>query len=381
MEEPQQLKEDSGDYFRDPNAARYPKYPTEPAVQAVLAEQPDFPTTGVDIFACGSTVGNLLRFVRGVDKAFRFNVEVVGNTVFFVRKEKAPTELIPDVRGYGHTFPESYTTWEPDVKGSESHQRIVKYTFGGIKCIIRFESDGYHRDLVPKVEARKPKSSGRQEPDAETDLASVMNAASFGSLSQKSSSSDDALQIKPGGQRIPQNAIFDLKTRSAWKEIDMTEIYPRLWVSQISNFIIGYHTRGTFEDIRKQDIRTDLNDWAKENQDALGRLHNLIHKIINYAKGTSNEKLEICRTDLDVLEIRKQAGDGCDALSPAVKSKWTQGKDPPPNTPPASAQEKSQNKLNEKSLLDPWAFDDDDDDEPDFTACSVGCGYCGHCTY
>lgn len=122
----EKLKEDHGEYFRDPNAARYPTHPMEPAVRAILAECPEFPTTSVDIFACSSTIGNLLRFVSGEEKQFRILVEAIGDSVFFERRENSPTELIPNVRGFGHTFPEAYTSWDAEVKGSISHQRIIK---------------------------------------------------------------------------------------------------------------------------------------------------------------------------------------------------------------------------------------------------------------
>ena len=151
LQEPRQLKQDRGDYFRDPNAAKYPTYPIEPAIRTVLAESSDLPNTKIDLFACRSTVGNLLRFVRAVDKPFRFDVEVAGNTVFFIRKEKSPTELIPGVHGYGYTFPESYTTWERDVKSSENSQRLITYDFNGLRRIIRFESDGYFTNIVSKA--------------------------------------------------------------------------------------------------------------------------------------------------------------------------------------------------------------------------------------
>ena len=82
-----------------------------PVVQSVLHLYPDFPTGSTDIVACGSTLGNLLRFVRGQDKPFRFLAQVIGNTVFFLRKENDPRELIPDVRGYGHSSPEANMTW------------------------------------------------------------------------------------------------------------------------------------------------------------------------------------------------------------------------------------------------------------------------------
>src|SRR5437764_7357210 len=128
-------------------------------------------------------MGNLLRFVRKIDKPFRFHVEVVGNTVFFIRREISPTELIPNVRGYGHTFPEAYTTWETDARGSESHQRIVMYTFGGLKCLVRFESDGYLRDLVPSNGPQKSHTSRKSAESCEdTNPTSLFEAFSLTSL-------------------------------------------------------------------------------------------------------------------------------------------------------------------------------------------------------
>jgi hypothetical protein len=141
-----QLKPDSGDVFRDINAAHYPSYPVEPALRSILALQPDFDFQSVDVVGCGSTIGNLLRFAGSTAKPFRFDVDVIGDTVFFVRRENSPTELIKDVRGYGHTFPENYTSWEPETRGSVSHQRIIQYEFGGLRFLVRSETDGYVRD-------------------------------------------------------------------------------------------------------------------------------------------------------------------------------------------------------------------------------------------
>ncbi|KAI6312261.1 hypothetical protein MCOR23_008674 [Pyricularia oryzae] len=56
--------------------------------------------------ACGSTMGSLVRMV------------------FLIRKENSATELITGLQSYGHSFPEHYTAWEREVKGSKSHQRI-----------------------------------------------------------------------------------------------------------------------------------------------------------------------------------------------------------------------------------------------------------------
>ena len=62
-----QLREDSGRYYRDKNAAKFPNHPFAPAITACLASSPSV-LDDVDVVACGSTLGNLLRFVRGQDK-------------------------------------------------------------------------------------------------------------------------------------------------------------------------------------------------------------------------------------------------------------------------------------------------------------------------
>jgi hypothetical protein len=136
------LQEDNGTYYRDPNAAQYPDYPLAPAVKATLDAIGSKPVN-TDIFACGSTLGHLLRFTRGADKAFRLSVQAIGKTVFLIRKENDPKELIEGVRGFGHSFPDAYTSWPSEVKGSETHQRIVQYQLGGLQCLVRFECDGF----------------------------------------------------------------------------------------------------------------------------------------------------------------------------------------------------------------------------------------------
>ncbi|KAF3483473.1 uncharacterized protein GIQ15_02797 [Arthroderma uncinatum] len=60
-----QIKPDTGEYFRDLNAARYAAHPMQPAVQAVLHQNPVLSASDVDIFTCASVLGNLSRFVRG----------------------------------------------------------------------------------------------------------------------------------------------------------------------------------------------------------------------------------------------------------------------------------------------------------------------------
>ncbi|GME65997.1 Geranylgeranyl pyrophosphate synthetase [Neofusicoccum parvum] len=365
LEEPKQLEEDAGQYYRDPNAAHYPEYPIEPAARAIFAHDASFSTNEADIFACGSTLGNLLRFVRKMDKPFRFTVEVVGNTVFFVRRENSPTEVIPGVRGYGHTFPEAYTTWEENTKGSQSHQRLVKYNFSGLNCIVRSESDGYLKDLDPDPSAHETSSLHPASP------------------------METRLELQAGGRLVPQEALFDLKTRSVKrKDRDVLgEEVGRLWVSQTPNFILAYHDRGLFDDIVVQNIRKDIDKWEAENQDTLRQLAALVRQIAAIAKSRVDGRVEVRRKDIDVLEIREQMSDAPTALPDELKLRWAAAAT---EKPPDSSDDASIGDENDKQYLssdedfdrdDPWLGSDDESDR-DYTACSADdCGYCGHCRY
>ncbi|KAK3706486.1 hypothetical protein LTR37_012696 [Vermiconidia calcicola] len=301
LDEPIRLKEDSGDYFRDPNAARCPDHPIEPAVRAILAQHPDFLMQNVDVFACGNTMGNLMRFVRNQDGDFRFVVEAVGNTVFFVRRENAPDERIPNVKGYGHAFPENYTQWKEDVAGSVSHQRMITYTFGGKKFIIRSEADGYLPDELADGEG-----SNSITVDIPTDMTS--------------------LSMHHAGATIPQSAIFDLKTRSVMRkgEDHLDEHIQRFWVNQTPNLILAFHDRGLFSDIRVESVRFRVEAWEHEYEKVLQRLSNAVDKTVAFVKSTPDGRCEVRRSSKDsgVLEIRDVGGEAPSALPGDLRKRW-----------------------------------------------------------
>lgn len=315
--EPYQLQEDKGIYYRDRNAACYPDHPLEPAVVSVMKMQ-NMPRR-VDVFACGSTLGNLLRFVRGDGKPFRMLVEAVGKTVHLIRRENSPREKIPDVRGYGHTFPEAYTTWEPDVRRSLSHQRIVKYKFGGLDVMVRFEGDGY-------IKPNEPSTPRARVGFGNVDLFTQFEGLSAGQASAADDSEKfiNALEVRDAGSKTPQETIFDLKTRSIKRRDEDTlgEQLSRLWVSQTPNLILAYHERGIFRDVQIKNVTEEVQVWEEQNQSSLGRFFSLLRHIVDTALSYRNEGLEIVRLTGGNLEIRKQASDAGDMLSDAVRQKW-----------------------------------------------------------
>ncbi|KAK4131623.1 hypothetical protein BT67DRAFT_362345, partial [Trichocladium antarcticum] len=329
---PTPLKEDSGSFFRDKNAARYPKHPAEPAVVASLAADPSL-AADLDLFACGSTLGNLLRFVRGQDKTFRMLAYKVRNTVFLVRRENSPTELIHGIRGFGHTFPDANTTWESDVRGSVSHQRLVRYDFGGLDMLVRFEADGY---MQPPSTTTKPPRNTTAAPAATTDLLTSSLATTSLSTVPPSpappSSRPPTLQITPAGTLTPHATLFDLKTRSIRTRLTRNHLadeLPRLWATQIPTLVLAFHTSGLFRggDIEIKDVRDDVTSWEEEHAPELATLAALLHWVrgVVAAESVARRGVEICHSVVGRLEVRAMLEDAGEVLSGAVRGRWEGG--------------------------------------------------------
>ncbi|ETS74369.1 hypothetical protein PFICI_14235 [Pestalotiopsis fici W106-1] len=367
----ERLPQDSGDYLRDRNAARYPAHPIEPAILAAMKESPQVcGSNAVDIVACSSTLGNLLRFIRGEEKTFRILVEKVGNTVFLVRRERSPTEKILGVRGHGHTFPEAYTTWNQDVKSSTSHQRVLRYTLGGLQCLVRFEADGYIPDTTNSPEKR---TSHLEVLDPSQSTAAALTSA-FNTVGvsevQPANTGDISLKIKQAGASIPQQQIFDLKTRSEWKRDQDTtaQELPRLWLSQLHKFILAHHKDGVFNDVKIHNVRDKVLEWERVNSNAISRFLSLVRRIMDTAEEVEQGKFEVChmKDHLGLLRFRHQLPDAGSALSPTVRDKWLT----------LNEKDDSETSASDESSIEAILWDDEG---VDYTACSAVCGYCGHC--
>ena len=388
------MSEDNGTYYRDPNAARYPDYPIAPAVKAVI-DAANVRPIDADVFACGSTLGNLLRFVRGIDKPFRFSVEVIGDTVFFIRKENDPKQLIEGVRGFGHSFPDAYTTWPKEVKNSETHQRIIQYDLGGLQCLVRFECDGFLDDSPARSPSQSLPANDTSTLPSEDTLTAALSKTT---LSAPLAHTTSPLSIKRAGKPIPQPSIFDLKTRSGRhkKEINMDDITPQLWLKQIPNFIVAYHDGfGLFQDIQIQDVKPLIADFEADNARPIRALVGLLWRIIENANAETRA-LEVYCPGTGVLEIRRQFGDGVAALPHALEHEWVamcaaaagglevgaglgRRRESRGEVTPYAASDSASPGLDSGDATD---VDDTSDGEQDFTACSADeCGYCGRCTY
>ncbi|KAM0452072.1 hypothetical protein ACHAPV_009696 [Trichoderma viride] len=264
------LTPDSGMVYIDQNAARTPRYPLEPLFRALQAENPDFELGDIDLVTDRNNIRKLLRFVQGSSSDnFEIQVEIAGSkTAVFTRVEIKTKDIIRDFRGFGHNFEKAYTKGIP---GSTGHHRIVHYLFGGMKCLIRHETDGYidskvNPDSVPKAATLVD------------DVSDLLGAVSI-SETNKPISKQLVTVVKTKTRPVDLASTLEIKTRAASRILDMADVTPQLWISQTPILVIGYHQYRMFNNVQMRNVKQEIHDWETANQTALRKLALLIKKI------------------------------------------------------------------------------------------------------
>jgi hypothetical protein len=282
------LTPDTGLVFIDQNAYRNPNYPLEPLFRAVHSSNPSFDFSKIDLITDRNNLRKLLNFVTGNPKSFRIEVERVGRTTVFTRCEEKTSENIPpgEFRGFGHQFEDNYTKWPPGTEGSTGHHRIIRYKFGGLCCLVRFEVDV----CMPDRRTAAP---------VEDDLSELVGGLAL--------HEDNPSQIRTTrqGNLVSQSSIGEVKTRAAHRQLDMSDVLPQLWFSQTSRLVVGYHRGGRFDDVKQLQMDRELETWEESNVRNLQKLAELLGKISDAAKGAKNGKCSvICQggSNLDIVE-------------------------------------------------------------------------------
>lgn len=311
-------------------------------------------------------------------------VEVVGSTVFFVRRENSPTQTIQNIYGFGHAFPEAYTTWPADVKGSESHQRLIRYLFAGMECVMRFEADGYLPGVLTPTESKpqhikSEKAEKGMKVNAEQELTSALNNANLGTRGMDFTGSK-TLKVHTGGNHIPHASIFDLKTRTIRKKDQdiLGKELPRLWMAQIPNFVLAFHRGGMFnlDEVQIRNVQDEVADWEADNKDSLHRLAILVKLLVAFARTRPDSRFELIHEEgKRALELREVTDDVNRVLPHTLGSLWAKGRSDSHSGGDISS-------LGQDYSDGPGYLESDSESERDYTACDpANCGHCGHCRY
>ncbi|PYH76428.1 hypothetical protein BO82DRAFT_359142 [Aspergillus uvarum CBS 121591] len=288
---PKKVDKDSGLIYVAQNAARYPERPLEPLFRSLFIENPSYDIRAIDLITDRNNLRKLLAFINpnlskhGLEP-FTIEVEVTNETAIFCRAETKAIDIIKphQFKGYGHEFEKAFTTSQ--IAGSTGHHRIISYDFGGLKIIVRYETDAY-------IEPPRP-----QHPE-ELENEDLLNMMSDLSLAQPAKSSYIPTETRLGtmkqGKKVPVYSTLEIKTRVLHKPIRMQEVLPQLWVSQTPNLVRAYHKGGVFRPPDVEDVTLEISDWEKDHADDLGRLVKLIKDIIEVVK--ENEGSAVLKHD------------------------------------------------------------------------------------
>lgn len=318
------LEPDKGKVFIDQNAARYNSFPLEPMFRALYEVHPEISLQDVDVVVDRNTIGKLFDFVTMSSRNFEIDVEIIGGKAIFIRKERQTTEVIEGFRGFGHTFPEEYTRWDSEAKGSSSHHRVAEFVFAGMRYLLRFESDCYLAEKAASV-----KNAPSVRPETKANLADTSALLSFGdtvTVGERQPTSSGGLTVRKGGHEINQSATVEIKTRAVHKVLDTETVLPRLWISQTAYLITAYHRGGRFNDVQITDMRTDTSRWEERNSGNLRKLNTVIRRIIDTVEKATTMKCRVRGSEGGKLEIWELDIGHQSALPDDLRIKLNEGK-------------------------------------------------------
>lgn len=314
------VAKDSGLVYINQNAARHPERPLEPLFRALFVSNPSFDIGFADIVTDRNNLRKLLKFmddtVTGDDlDAFVIQVEHIHDTAMFLRVERSnskhikPTEFI----GYGHEFEKAQT--RELIPGSTGHHRIVAYDLGGLNLIVRHETDGY------EDEEPEPMPLNTAVKASEDNLSSAFESLSLSSEKDTDGHGQAGLVVLNGGRAVPIEQTLEIKTRVSRKPIELEDVAPQLWLSQIPKLVRAYHQSGRFQKTEVEDVAEETKAWEKSHQPVLRRLVGLLQEVRIVTKECGGKATVTYDSTTEKLCISKKPE--LDMLPEDIRQRWT----------------------------------------------------------
>ncbi|KAI0044342.1 hypothetical protein FA95DRAFT_1497247 [Auriscalpium vulgare] len=282
-----------------------------PVIKAADAMNKAVDWPSVDFVVNRNSLSKLLRWIRGSSRKddggwhdFRIDLELVGDkTVVFIRWEARDREASTG-RSYGLNFEQATTSPAKGCeRGTTGHHRILKYDLLGMTFVVRSQVDAC---LPP--ESANPETGGESvafaQPAVDDLAASISNLKLVNSdttattppsppTAPPSAASPYLLRVIRAGREVPQNAIIELTSRSAYwlREMRWGDIYPGLYLTQTPHFYIGLHSRGTFSEVQKRTLTDKQFIAHKQEVDvSLRKLGEVLEAIQRIAVEHGREK-------------------------------------------------------------------------------------------
>ncbi|KAI6030369.1 hypothetical protein EDC04DRAFT_81964 [Pisolithus marmoratus] len=268
------VRVDSGDHYVDCNTSFMgDRSPLTPIFAAIDSMHIDFRYRDLDLITDRNSLRKLLRCIYRQDgKTFCIDVDLLGKTCLLTRCEERLTDTINEFRGYGHEYELAATKPRRGSEKEISHYRIISYHCGGHKVLLRSAVDacaepaGEGNSFLTSFSARDIRT--REASQLTNDLA---YSSRFG------------IKVKLTSPRsvLPQSSVIEIKTRAAHRELDWTDVYPQLYLSQTPYLYLAKHSRGTFGRVEKVQINSrEMAASTREAEVAMVKLEALLSDIL-----------------------------------------------------------------------------------------------------
>ncbi|KAJ5751498.1 uncharacterized protein N7511_008463 [Penicillium nucicola] len=251
-----------------------PTYHFEPVFRALTAVNSDFRFDDVDLVTNRNNLRKLLQWVEGAARRdFRIDLDIVNDTLFMTRWEANNSVLRSGSHNpaYGSNFEKFSSNYQEDLVDSTDHHRVIHYTLGALKCVVRSEVDAYYVKVG--------------EPQSLTGLvADAPRSASTKNYPVTSTDNYKPTEVLHRGCGIPTAATLEIK--SCQERCRLDGFMPQLWFSRTPRIMIGYHREGTFTRVQEWDAGSRFLAWELQHQENLRKLVGLIAELKRIVRAT-----------------------------------------------------------------------------------------------
>ena len=214
---------------------------------------PSFRFDDVDVLVDRTSLCRLLDFSAGRRQdSFRLNLHLVRRTLIIERSDKSARAYISAAAknpGWGKGFEDNFTRYARPWTDSASHHRALRYQFGDLLCVVRFE-----------VDACFSKAEGRLTANP---------------IPTKDPSVIQRLHPKaPRGQAW----LAEIKTASR-NGPSISDCLPQVWFGRTPWLIMGRHQKGNFKTVDITHMEAKFPLWETQHQISLRKMATILAQL------------------------------------------------------------------------------------------------------
>ena len=222
----------------------------------------------VDLITNRNNLRKLLQWIEGAARHdFRIDLDRVNGTLLMTPWESNDSVLCSGSHNpaYGSNFEKNFSSHQEDLVDCTSHRRVIYYTLGSLKCVVRSEVDAYHT-----------KAGGAR---SLTGLVSAPPQAASNKNHHPVTSTDTYKPTEVLHRGLEIHTADTLEIKSCRDRSYLEGLIPQLWFSRTPWMMIGYHHEGTFARVQEWNTASRFTRWGLRHQESLQNLAGLIAEL------------------------------------------------------------------------------------------------------